>query len=37
MVMMHAENSLANDVLVEQALARGETGPRHYGEARRAL
>jgi dihydropyrimidinase len=37
LIMMHAENGIAIDVLVEQALARGHTGPRHHGEVRRAL
>ncbi|MET9919320.1 dihydropyrimidinase [Streptomyces sp. NPDC006435] len=37
LIMMHAENGIAIDVLVEQALARGETDPRHHGEVRRAL
>ncbi|MFJ9124375.1 dihydropyrimidinase [Streptomyces sp. NPDC102340] len=37
LVMMHAENGLAIDVLVEQALARGETDPRYHGEVRKAL
>ncbi|MCX4659043.1 dihydropyrimidinase [Streptomyces uncialis] len=37
LIMMHAENGIAIDVLVEQALARGETSPRHHGEVRRAL
>ncbi|MFJ9216975.1 dihydropyrimidinase [Streptomyces sp. NPDC102383] len=37
LVMMHAENGLAIDVLVEQALARGETDPRFHGEVRRSL
>ncbi|MEV7277307.1 dihydropyrimidinase [Streptomyces sp. NPDC093111] len=37
LIMMHAENGLAIDVLVEQALARGETDPRHHGEVRKAL
>ncbi|WP_415953722.1 dihydropyrimidinase [Streptomyces sp. KLOTTS4A1] len=37
MIMMHAENGLAIDVLVEQALQRGETDPRHHGEVRKAL
>ncbi|KLI99682.1 dihydropyrimidinase [Streptomyces sp. KE1] len=37
LVMTHAENGLAIDVLVEQALARGETDPRHHGEVRNAL
>ncbi|MFJ8691327.1 dihydropyrimidinase [Streptomyces roseolilacinus] len=37
LVMMHAENGPAIDVLVEQALARGDTGPRHHGETRHVL
>ncbi|MFF8593617.1 dihydropyrimidinase [Streptomyces sp. NPDC015220] len=37
LVMMHAENGIAIDVLVEQALARGETDPRFHGEVRKAL
>ncbi|MFF9567358.1 dihydropyrimidinase [Streptomyces sp. NPDC014685] len=37
LIMMHAENGIAIDVLVEQALARGETDPRYHGEVRRAL
>lgn len=37
LIMMHAENGLAIDVLVEQALARGETDPRFHGEVRKAL
>ncbi len=37
LVMTHAENGLAIDVLVEQALARGETDPRYHGEVRKAL
>ncbi|MFD8478468.1 dihydropyrimidinase [Kitasatospora sp. NPDC059673] len=37
LIMMHAENGPAIDVLVEQALARGETDPRHHGEVRKAL
>ncbi|QEU90719.1 dihydropyrimidinase [Streptomyces kanamyceticus] len=37
LIMMHAENGIAIDVLVRQALARGETDPRHHGEVRRAL
>ncbi|MFF8606032.1 dihydropyrimidinase [Streptomyces sp. NPDC015346] len=37
LVMMHAENGIAIDVLVEQALARGETDPRHHGEVRKVL
>ena len=34
LVMVHAENGLAIDVLVRQALARGETEPRHHGHTR---
>ncbi|RKE23125.1 dihydropyrimidinase [Streptomyces sp. TLI_171] len=37
LIMMHAENGPAIDVLVEQALARGETDPRYHGEVRKAL
>ncbi|MEU1229178.1 dihydropyrimidinase [Streptomyces sp. NPDC005828] len=37
LIMMHAENGIAIDVLVEQALARGETAPRYHGEVRKAL
>ncbi|MFJ7773160.1 dihydropyrimidinase [Streptomyces sp. NPDC097107] len=37
LIMMHAENGIAIDVLAEQALARGETDPRHHGEVRKAL
>ncbi|NGO67263.1 dihydropyrimidinase [Streptomyces boncukensis] len=37
LIMVHAENGLAIDVLVEQALQRGETDPRHHGEVRKAL
>ncbi|MFF9199117.1 dihydropyrimidinase [Streptomyces sp. NPDC014779] len=37
LIMMHAENGIAIDVLVEQALARGETDPRHHGEVRKTL
>ncbi|MFD4528644.1 dihydropyrimidinase [Streptomyces sp. NPDC058470] len=37
LIMMHAENGIAIDVLVEQALARGETAPRFHGEVRKAL
>ena len=33
-VMMHAENGIAIDVLVSQALARGETAPRFHGRTR---
>jgi len=32
--MMHAENGIAIDVLVAQALARGETAPRYHGLTR---
>ncbi|EHN74916.1 phenylhydantoinase [Streptomyces coelicoflavus ZG0656] len=37
LIMMHAENGIAIDVLVEQALVRGETDPRFHGEVRKAL
>ncbi|WP_255953979.1 dihydropyrimidinase [Streptomyces odontomachi] len=37
LIMAHAENGLAIDVLVEQALARGETDPRYHGEVRKSL
>ncbi|GAA2434206.1 dihydropyrimidinase [Actinomadura vinacea] len=37
LIMMHAENGIAIDVLVEQALAEGRTDPRHHGEVRHAL
>jgi dihydropyrimidinase len=37
LVMMHAENGIAIDVLVEQALARGHTDPRYHGEVRHQL
>ncbi|MBO8185327.1 dihydropyrimidinase [Streptomyces spirodelae] len=37
LTMMHAENGIAIDVLVEQALAAGRTDPRHHGEVRKAL
>jgi dihydropyrimidinase len=33
-IMMHAENGPAIDVLVQQALARGETDPIHHGITR---
>lgn len=36
-IMMHAENGIAIDVLVEQALAAGRTDPRHHGEVRHVL
>jgi dihydropyrimidinase len=34
MIMMHAENGIAIDVLVAQALARGDTDPVHHGSTR---
>ncbi|MGW1159543.1 dihydropyrimidinase [Streptomyces sp. NPDC002519] len=37
LIMMHAENGIAIDVLIEQALARGERAPRYHGEVRKAL
>ncbi|MER5302385.1 dihydropyrimidinase [Streptomyces lasiicapitis] len=37
LIMMHAENGIAIDVLVEQALKRGETDPRYHGEVRKTL
>ncbi|GAA2262913.1 MULTISPECIES: dihydropyrimidinase [Kitasatospora] len=37
LIMMHAENGIAIDVLVEQALAAGRTDPRHHGEVRREI
>ncbi|MFI0862905.1 dihydropyrimidinase [Streptomyces smyrnaeus] len=37
LTMMHAENGIAIDVLVEQALAAGRSDPRHHGEVRKAL
>ncbi|MEU7568658.1 dihydropyrimidinase [Streptomyces fradiae] len=37
LIMAHAENGIAIDVLVEQALARGDTDPRFHGETRHAL
>ncbi|MDE3724351.1 dihydropyrimidinase [Nocardiopsis sp. N85] len=37
LTMMHAENGIAIDVLVEQALAAGKTDPRYHGEVRKAL
>ncbi len=37
LIMMHAENGIAIDVLVEQALAEGRTDPRHHGEVRKVL
>jgi dihydropyrimidinase len=35
MIMMHAENGIAIDVLAEQAVNRGDTGPIHHGYVRR--
>jgi dihydropyrimidinase len=37
LIMMHAENGPAIDVLVEQALALGMTDPRFHGEVRHEL
>ena len=34
MIMMHAENGIAIDVLIAQALSRGETDPIHHGITR---
>jgi dihydropyrimidinase len=34
--MMHAENGIAIDVLIAQALARGETDPKYHGIVRRS-
>ena len=36
MIMMHAENGLAIDVLAAQAVERGDSGPVHHGYVRRA-
>jgi len=36
LIMMHAENGLAIDVLAEQAVERGETAPINHGYVRRA-
>ena len=36
LIMMHAENGIAIDVLVEQALARGDTDPRFHSLTRPA-
>ena len=35
LIMMHAENGLAIDVLAEQAFERGDTAPVHHGYVRR--
>ncbi|MFJ9796869.1 dihydropyrimidinase [Streptomyces sp. NPDC101145] len=37
LIMMHAENGIAIDVLIEQALARGDVDPRFHGETRHVL
>ncbi|MCC9311740.1 dihydropyrimidinase [Kitasatospora sp. RB6PN24] len=37
LIMMHAENGIAIDVLVAQALAAGRTDPMYHGEVRREL
>ena len=37
LIMMHAENGIAIDVLIEQALARGQTDPRYHGIVRHEL
>src|ERR1700754_1043861 len=37
LTMMHAENGIAIDVLVQQALALGQTDPRYHGDVRHAL
>ncbi len=36
-IAMHAENGIAIDVLVEQALERGDTDPIHHGMVRRSV
>jgi dihydropyrimidinase len=36
LIMMHAENGIAIDVLAEQAVSRGETDPIYHGVVRRA-
>ena len=36
-ICMHAENGIAIDVLVEQALERGETDPIHHGLVRKSI
>ena len=35
-IMMHAENGIAIDVLAAQAIARGETDPKYHGIVRRS-
>jgi dihydropyrimidinase len=37
LTMMHAENGIAIDLLVAQALERGQTDPRYHGDVRHAL
>ena len=37
LILMHAENGIAIDVLIEQALARGQTDPRYHGVVRHEL
>jgi dihydropyrimidinase len=37
LAMMHAENGIAIDVLVQQALSAGRTDPRYHGDVRRTL
>ncbi len=37
LTMIHAENGIAIDVLVQQALEAGRTDPRHHGEVRKEL
>ncbi|MBA3361027.1 MAG: dihydropyrimidinase [Acidimicrobiia bacterium] len=36
-IMMHAENGIAIDVLIAQALARGETDPLYHGVVRKSI
>jgi dihydropyrimidinase len=36
-IMMHAENGIAIDVLIAQALARGETDPLYHGIVRKSI
>ena len=37
LIMMHAENGIAIDVLIAQALERGQTDPRYHGVVRHKL
>lgn len=37
LAMMHAENGIAIDVLVRQALSAGRTDPRYHGQVRQSL